>query len=162
MADRAPATIEIGGALPQVHVPELTKIITQESVWIDWEDTEFSPAHLLREQPLSLVAYEVAWGTFPRLEAFCNEHGLAYVRWNGGYRGSFGARRAVFDGVNTVRTFVADDEDQILISLAEIRSLGTIEAIEQHFAAADLAVPPLRITAPDAETKEDVQDETAS
>ncbi|MGD9713230.1 MAG: hypothetical protein AB7V46_14325 [Thermomicrobiales bacterium] len=155
MADRAPATIEIGGALPQVHVPELTKIITQESVWIDWEDTEFSPAHLLRDQPLSLVAYEVAWGMFHYLEAFCLEHGLPYVRWNGSCRGSFGARRTVFDGVNTVRTFVADDEDQILISLADIRSLGTIEAIEQHFAAADLTVPPLRITAPDGAGQEE-------
>ena len=150
MADRVSATIRIGGTLAHVHVPDLIAVIEREGVSTDWEGTRFSPADLERSEPLLLMAYEVAWGIFRELEPFCRDHGLAYVRWAGGYSGSFGPERVVFDGVNPERTFVVTDDDEVLISLADIRTLGTIEAIEAHFAAAEFTVPPLLLVDPDA------------
>jgi hypothetical protein len=37
------------------------------------------------------------------------------------------------------------DDDEVMISRSDVRRLGSIESIEEHFAAADLAVPPLVI-----------------
>lgn len=150
MADRVSATIRIGGTLAHALVPELIAAIERECVSTDWDGTGFSHEDLERDEPLILMAHEVAWGMFQELEPFCRGHGLAYVRLAGGCSGSFGPERVVFDGVNPERTFVVTDDDEVLISLADIRTLGTIEAIEAHFAAAEFTVPPLLLVDPDA------------
>ncbi|MEG8221805.1 hypothetical protein OSJ57_14380 [Sphingomonas sp. HH69] len=50
----------------------------------------------------------------------------------------------VFDGT-TVRSFSASDDDDILISAATVRRLGSYAAVLSHLAAAELEIPPFRI-----------------
>jgi hypothetical protein len=55
-----------------------------------------------------------------------------------------GPERLVFNGIEEM-TFAVTDDDEVMISRDDVRRLGSIASIETHFAAADLAVPPLVI-----------------
>lgn len=145
MADRVFVTIRIGGSLSRAHVPALVAVIEREGATTDWEGTPFSTDELHGQQPLELVAYEVAWGNFEELEHFCLTHGLPFIRWSGGCPGSFGPERVVFDGQNDPCAFLTTEDDDILISLEDVRRLATIGAIEAHFAGAERQVQPLTI-----------------
>lgn len=150
MADRVSTTIRIGGTLPLALLPALTRAIEDEAASIDWEGTSFSAESLDGDAPLVLMAHEVAWGQFGQLEQFCIDHQLCFARWSGGYAGSFGASRVLFDGTHDMHSFIASEDDEILISLDEVRRLGTISAIEDYFAVANAAIPPLTLTATDS------------
>lgn len=144
MADRVSVAIKLGGMLPRAILASLEAAITNDGASIDWERTEFSVSDLPVDEPLSLMANEVAWGRFGEIEQFCCDNGLVFARWAGGCAGSFGPERVVFDGVNET-TFAVTDDDEVMISRDDVRRLATMEAIETHFAEADLTVPPLVI-----------------
>ncbi len=145
MADRVSATITIGGSLPADLLLDFAAIINGEGLSTDWDGEDFTTSELISESPLALMAHEVAWGRFEALEAFCASGRLPFVRWSGAYAGQWGAERVVFTGSGVPVSFVADEEDNILIDRGTIDRLGTIEAVRAHFDAADFVVPPLRV-----------------
>jgi hypothetical protein len=101
----------------------------------------------LRSIPtISIRAFPYTWPTMrsPGAGSFCVDHALVFARWAGGAPGAFGPERVVFDGT-TVRSFSASDDDEILISAATVRGLGSYPAVLSHLAAAELEIPPLRI-----------------
>lgn len=142
MADRVSVTIRIGGGLTRALFADLEAAITSDDAAIDWEGTPFSIEDLPIDAPLALMASEVAWGRFDEIDEFCRHNGLMFVRWAGGCSGSFAPERVVFDGESEC-TFAVTDDDEVVISHDDVRRLGTIEAIEAHFANADFALPPL-------------------
>ena len=143
MADRVSVAIRIGGSLSPALLSALGAAIESDGANIDWEGTAFCPDELAPDQPLYLVAHEVAWGRFDAIETFCVDHGLIFARWAGGASGSFGPERLVFDGTDA-RSFTASDDDEILMSVETVRGLGSYAAVLAHFAAADLKIPPFR------------------
>lgn len=144
MADRVSVTIMLGGTLPRALLAELETAITDDGASIDWEGSEFAIAELPADEPLSLMANEVAWGRFEAIEQFCRDNQLIFARLAGGCAGSFGPERVVFDGIDET-TFTVTDDDEVMISRDDVRRLGSIASIEANFAAADLTVPPLVI-----------------
>lgn len=145
MADYASASIRIGGTISRADVPTFIAVIEQADVWTDWEEIRFTPDDLLSGKTLSLCAHNVPWGIFRGIESFCRDHGLPYARWSGGCLGIWGPQRSVFDGASEARTFDATEDDQIVVALPDFRRLGSIEAIEDHFRAAEFVVPLLQI-----------------
>ena len=122
---------------------ELIAIIAFEGLCTDWEGTDFTPDRIEHGKPLDLMAYEVPWGRFERLEQFCVNHGLAYQRNSGACPGSFGAERIVFDGSNGPFNFDTNDDDVVMVSQETIVRLGSLDAITAYFADAEILVPPL-------------------
>lgn len=144
MADRVSVAIKLGGMLPRAFLVGLLAAIADDGASTDWEGTEFSVSDLSVDQPLALMANEVAWGRFDAIEQFCRDNELVFSRWAGGCAGSFGPERVVFDREHEM-SFAVTDDDEVMISYDDVRRLATLEAIEAHFAAADLTVPPLVI-----------------
>ena len=92
------------------------------------------------------MAHEVAWGRFEELEAFCQANALPFARWSGSYGGEWGAERVVFTGCGAPVSYIADDEDRILLDQATIERVSRPwTAIRDHFAAADFLIPPLQV-----------------
>ena len=144
MADRASVSIRIGGRLARAEVRELAALAAAYSAFLDYEDTPFDPDDV-DPGVLTLVAHEVAWGRLDDIEDFCVERGLPFSRWAGSSPGAFEPERVVFDGTGETRCFAASDEDVLVASLATLRELGSMAAIEAYFAAGDLTPPPLDI-----------------
>lgn len=155
MADRCSASIVIGGTLAARHIPDLLAVIADEDVRAEFDGAAFRPCDLVSGQALILCAHEVAWGTFRLLEAFCQEHGLAYSRWSDACIGVWGCSRSIYRGNQTGEgQGVIDDYDvsadnQILITETTARALGSYAAILKYFTTANFAVPPL-IFSPEA------------
>lgn len=145
MADRVCVTISIGGALRRELLPDLATAVQSEGACIDWDGTPFALADLVPGQPLTVMAYEVAWGRFEELEWFCRCHSLAFARWSGGCGGSFGPERVVFDGSTEPLAFAATEDDEIVLDEGTARHLGSFAAIEAYFAAAAVRPGPLAI-----------------
>lgn len=143
MADRVSASITIGGTLSQSLLPDLTALVEAEGLSTEWDGEPFTLAMFREGAPLELMAHEVAWGRFERLESWCVEHGLPFARWSGGYSGQWGAERTVFTGAGEARSYAADEDDYLLIGRCTVERLGSYDAILAHFAAGDFAVPPL-------------------
>lgn len=144
MADRASVTIRIGGRIARAALAQLADLIEAEGAYLDYEDTPFDPG-AIEPGVLTLVAYEVAWGRLDSIEDFCVEHGLPFARWAGSSPGAFAPERVVFDGTGQTRCFPATDDDELVVSLATLRELGSMAAIEAYFAAGDREPPPLEI-----------------
>ena len=145
MADRVSATITIGGSVSAELLLDLAAVIIGEGLSTEWDGEEFTVAQLVPDSALMLMAHEVAWGRFEDLEAFCASEHLPYVRWSGAYAGQWGAERVVFAGSGEPASFVADDDDHVLIDRDTIERLGSIGAVLAHFDAADFVVPPFRV-----------------
>lgn len=145
MADRSSAAIRIGGCLQRAALPDLVAAIAHERLSTDWDGGPFTIGDLVDGEPLYLVAHEVVGGELDHLEYFCRQHALAYARWSGGCSGSYGAERVVFAGTGAVSHFAATDDDDVMISLEDIERLGSLPAIRAHFAAANMAIPPLEL-----------------
>jgi hypothetical protein len=152
MADRCSASIVIGGTLPAEHLDELIALIKDEGLATDYDGPEFAPGDIVSGEALMLCAHEVSWGTFNVLEPFCVTHNLAYSRWNGACSGVWGCGRSVYRGDAatpeagpTIDEYDVSEDDQILMGEQLARSLGSFEAILDHFAHADFTVPPLVI-----------------
>lgn len=143
MGDRVSASIKLGGMLPSDKSDELWCLIVAEGLSTEWDGEPFTADQIPEGAPLELFAHEVTGGSFDDLEAFCVEHALPFVRWCDGYPGSWSAERMVFDGSGEPRSYAVNDSDRVVIGLEEIRAIGSFEAIELHFASAELNIPSL-------------------
>lgn len=154
MADRVSARIAIGGILPRSLLAAFTRTIDDEDARLDWGGEPFAAAAIPATGPLELMAHEVAWGNYSRLEEFCHEHGLGYVRWSGGCPGSFGPERIVFTGAGDPVRHAVTDDDELVFDIETIRELGSIAAIEAKAAEGEFTPGQLIVV-------EDVPVETA-
>ncbi|PNQ04032.1 hypothetical protein [Sphingobium sp. SA916] len=145
MADRASVTMSIGGVLPSDLIGALCAAIRHDGACRDWDSGPFVDEDIVGGEALFLCGHEIAWGMFEALETFCQAHSLPFARWSGSCRNSFGPERVVYDGTSDPRHFLATDDDEILFSIEDIRRLGTIDAIEAHYAFAHMIVGPLTI-----------------
>lgn len=145
MADRVSASITIGGDLPAELLLDLVRIIGDEGLSTDWDGSDFAASDLPGDAPLRLMAHEVAWGRFDGLEAFCVANRLPFARWSGAYSGQWGAERVVFNGRGEPHSYVADEEDFVLIGRETAEQFGSFAAIIAHFEDAEFEVPPLRV-----------------
>jgi len=145
MADRVPASIELGGVIHAAAYAELVSVIQSEGLSVEWDGESFEPDHRTEGELLRLHAYEVAWGRFDALEAFCIGKGLPFVRWSGGYGGNFGPERLVFTGDGERNSYEANEDDEVVIGRYLVTELGSHEAVLAYFDAANFKVPPLVI-----------------
>lgn len=145
MADRVSASITIGGTLPAAELPDFLAAVDAEALSTEWDGAPFTADQLPENGSLMLMAHEVAWGEFEELEAFCIEHRLPFARWWGACADLWSAGRVVFTGSGESRSFIADEDDRVLIDRGTIEQLGSIDAVLAHFDAADFAIPPLLI-----------------
>ena len=145
MADRVSASIVIGGPLTASDYAELTEIVADEGLLIEWDGERFESGHRTVGEPLSLYAHEVAWGRFEELEAWCVEKKLTFSRWSGGYGGEWTAERVVFTGDGDPTSYTADEDDRIMVDRSTVEKLGSVENILAYFDAADVVIPPLAI-----------------
>ena len=143
MADRVPASIQIGGEISAAVFTELLHIIAFEGLSPEWGGEPFDAESRVLGQPLALFDESCAWGKIDNLEAFCVEHGLPFVRWSGSYPGEWSPERLVYRGSGTVDSYMIDESDRVLLDLRLLSDLGSIEAAMAYFDAAEFAVPPL-------------------
>lgn len=143
MADRASASILIGGALSRSCISGLIEVISQDGGRADWEGAPIDPASLTEGGTLAAFAYELPGGLFEWTEQFCEDHGIAFVRNSGGCSGVFGPERVVFTGTGTSAQFDMTENEEIVLALSMIRALGTLEAIEAWFESAEFQPPPI-------------------
>ncbi|WP_254295346.1 hypothetical protein [Sphingomonas tagetis] len=151
MADRASASIRLGGALRHSRTPELCRIITAEGLSTEWDGAPFEIDEIPADRPLELMADQVRGGTFEELEAFCVENGLPFSRSCDPYVGGWDGERLVFDGVGDPRSYRITSNDNVVMTFAELCDLGTMEAIASHFAAAEIVIPPLSFVGGEAD-----------
>ncbi|MCM8732434.1 hypothetical protein ACFO8O_15845 [Hephaestia sp. GCM10023244] len=143
MADRVSVTITIGGMLRLCDRDHLVETIIGEGLSTEWNGLAFDATQIAVDAPLRLVAHDVAWGRLDALEAFCCDKALPFVRWSGGYGGEWSPERVVFTGTGEPASYIADENERIVIDRPTIDRLGSFQAILAYFDAADLAVPPL-------------------
>lgn len=142
MADRVSVALTLGGAITDDQYQEVTALIQLEGLSIEWGGAPFEPSHRTRGEPLKLFAHEVAWGRVEPVEDWCVANRVPFARWSGGYAGSWGSERVVYAGAGEPASFVADEEDRILVDRETALQLGSIEAVIGHFDAADFPIPP--------------------
>ncbi|MBN8847375.1 MULTISPECIES: hypothetical protein [unclassified Sphingomonas] len=145
MADRASASIRIGGVLARVLVDALIATIAREGGFAGWDETPIDAATLERKGSLEVCGYELAGGVFDELEAFCVEHGLAFIRTSGSCPGAFGPERVVYKGAGEPGHFALDEDDRVVIDRSTMEALGTLEAARCYFDAADFEPPELTV-----------------
>lgn len=141
MTIRVQATLRIGGTLDRSHLANLAAAIADDHAYLDWSDEPFDPDKIEEGVPLVLAVNEITGGELCTVEAFCRRHGLTYARWSGGHN-EFCPVRVVFNGTGVPHEFPATTDDEVLIRLETIRALGSRDAIERHFAFANLTIPP--------------------
>lgn len=144
MADRVSVTIRIGGSLPRAQLAAFIAAIEDEAL-TDPLGEYFSMDQITGFSPLELAADEVSWGRLETLEAFCVDNRLPFQRWCGSYPGSWEAERIVFDGATDPRSYTVTDNDIVVVTEPEVRSLGTFEAVSAYLQSATLELPPLTI-----------------
>jgi len=145
MADRVSASITIGGNVTQCQFDQLTVLISDEGLAIDWDSEPFTSDQRVEGEALQLCAYDVPWGMFEALEQYCCGNNIAYTRWCGACPGSFGAERIVYDGKSGPLNYDVNDDDLIMLSVQTIEQLGSIRAIRAYLKPAAFEVPPLVI-----------------
>lgn len=145
MSDRVSASITIGGNLPAYLLAHLVEAIRREGLSTDWDGPPFAPSDLPNGEPLRLMAHHVPWGHFGKLEAFCVEHCVPFVRWCASCPGQWGPERVVFTGVGQPQGYDLDEAGHVVMGRETVDRIGISEAIIAHFAGADFTVPPLVI-----------------
>jgi hypothetical protein len=145
MADRASASIVIGGNIPQSSIADLIEAIATDGGRADWEGQPLDASAVRDGSALEAFAYELPGGTFEWTEEFCEDHGLAYVRSSGSCGGVFGPERVIFTGTGAAVQFDMTESDEIVLARSMIRDLGSMEAIEAWFRLAEFVPPPVTI-----------------
>lgn len=150
MADRASASIVIGGAIRRSCISLLIDAIANDGGRADWEGEPLDPSSVREGETLEACAYELPGGTFDWTEQFCEERGIPYVRSSGSCGGAFGPERVVFTGAGAAVQFDMTENDEIVLARSLVRELGTMEAVEDWFAQAEFVPPPFTIIDDDA------------
>lgn len=145
MADRASASIIIGGRLPAARLPELVAVIEADGGFAGWDEHPIDAAACRGGEALEICGYDLPGGVFDDIETFAQAQGLAYVRTSGSCPGAFGPERVVFDGSTPPRHYELNEDEAVVIDRRQLRALGRIDAAEAWFASAEFAPPPLLI-----------------
>lgn len=145
MADRASASIIIGGRLLAALLPEFMSAIEADGGFAGWDERPIDEAACRGGETLEICGYDLAGGVFDDIEAFAQTRGLAYVRTSGSCPGAFGPERVVFDGITPPRHYELNEDDAVVIDRRQLRALGRIDAAEAWFASAEFSPPPLVI-----------------
>ncbi|RQW46147.1 hypothetical protein [Novosphingobium sp. LASN5T] len=145
MADRASASIVIGGTLRRSEISDLVEAIASDGGRADWEGELLDVASVRDGEALKACAHELAGGTFDWTEQFCEDHGLAYARDSGSCGGAFGPERVVFTGIGAAMQFDMTESDEIVLARTMIRELGSMEMVEAWFTQAEFTPPPFTI-----------------
>jgi hypothetical protein len=143
MSDRVSASITLGGLVSAADFEILARLIADESLSTDWDGPWFTSQEYEPGKPLRLKGREVVGGQFDELEAWCVVHGVAFVRWSGGYTGSWSAERVVFTGQGEPTRYAIDEDNVVLVDRATIETLGDLDAVLAYLDAAEFDVPPL-------------------
>jgi hypothetical protein len=136
MADRASASIFIGGRLHHRLVDALAAAIDADRLCVDYDDRRLSEDDIVSGFPLYGAANDVAGACFDETEAFCQEHGLSYVRRSDACLGAWDANMSVCRPDGSLHQYGADASGTVMLTIDEIRALGTLDAIEAHCAPA--------------------------
>ena len=83
MADRVPASIQIGGNISAAVFAELLHIIAFEGLSPEWGGEPFDAESRVLGQPLALFDESCAWGKIDNLEAFGIQDGASFVGTTG-------------------------------------------------------------------------------
>jgi len=145
MADRASASIVIGGNISRSCIADLIEAIATDGGRADWEGEPLDASSVRGGASLEAFAYELPGGTFEWTEEFCEDHGLAYVRNSGSCAGAFGPERVIFTSTGAAVQFDMTESDEIVLARSMIRELGTMEAVEAWFRHAEFVPPPFTI-----------------
>ncbi|HMO74390.1 MAG TPA: hypothetical protein PKD99_01840 [Sphingopyxis sp.] len=152
MSDRVSASITIGGTLPADLLGQFARIVRHEGLSTDWDGPPFELSDISEGEPLRLMAHQVPWGHFGKLEAFCVANAIPFVRWCASCPGQWGPERVVFTGIGQPQGYDLDEAGNLVVSAEVIDRLGIEEAIADHHAGADFDVPPLRLAVREKET----------
>jgi len=136
MAHRAAAHIILGGTITASMFAGLLEVLEEDGLTVEAEAVVFG-------RPLRLADDEVVGGEFARLESYCVDHGLPFVRWAGACPGVFDAERVVFTGRGEPYSCTADEDDRVLLTRDTVELLGSYAAVIAYFDGADFSVPPL-------------------
>jgi hypothetical protein len=145
MADRATASILIGGVIPRSCISGLIAAIDLDGGRTDWEGEALNALSVRNGETLKAFAYELPGGIFQETESFCEQHTIAFVRSSGSCAGAFGPERVVFTGERPAAHFDLTESDEVVLTQCGLRQLGSLEAIENWFAAAGFTPPPITI-----------------
>lgn len=143
MANRASASITIGGHVSREGYSDLAKLIADEGLAREWDGPPFEAGDHVEGEALHLFAHEVAWGRFDALEAKCRDMGLAYARWSDGFSGEWGPHRVVCTGEGEPAVYPVDEDDVVVICREDLEAKGSLDAAYAWFDMADFVVPPL-------------------
>lgn len=158
MADRACASMIIGGRIHSMLVPLLIKAIAEDHGRADWEGESVDEAMIVNGQTLEIHAYELIGGMFEVVESFCRQNHLPYVRSSASCNGVFGPERVIYTGEGQPAHFELTESDEVVITRNDLLTLGSIDAAEAWFAAADFAPPPFSIDGGQAVASADLQE----
>ena len=129
--------------MTKTQFDQLTLLIANEGLSLDWDSEPFAPDQRVKGEPLQLCAYEVPWGMFEELEQYCCNNHIAYRRWSGACSGSFGAERITYDGKSGPYNFDVNDDDIVMLAVQTIEQLGSMRAIRAYLKPAAFEMPPL-------------------
>lgn len=150
MTQSVPAWIRIGGALPRTHLPDLLTAIDRDKGMTDWDGQAITADRIGDGQHLDVYSLGVEGGVFGALERFCFDRGLAFVRSSASSSGAFNAERVVFIGQGAPWHFDMTEREEVVITRAKAKALGSLEAIIAWFDAAEFVPPFPTITEDDA------------
>lgn len=146
MADRASASIMIGGTIARSCIPGLIAAIGTDGGRADWEGEALDDMSIRDGKTLEAFACELSGGIFQEAESFCEQHALPFVRSSASCAGAFGPERVVFTGEMPTAQFDTTEHDEVVLTRSGYRGLGSLEAVESWFASAEFTPPPFAIT----------------
>lgn len=145
MADRATASIVIGGPIPRSCISGLIAAVELDGGRADWEGEALDDTSVRNGEVLEAYACELPGGIFQDTESFCEQHGIAFVRGSGSCAGAFGPERAVFTGERPAAYFDLTESDEVVLTQSGLRALGSLDAVDRWFASAQFTPPPVTI-----------------
>ncbi|AMK23212.1 MULTISPECIES: hypothetical protein [Sphingomonadaceae] len=143
MADRASASMQIGGTLSRIQLPAFIEAIATDHGRLDWEGEPVEEDTITTGNVLEICAYDLPGGMFETVESFCRQHKLPFRRTSGGCSGVFGPELVVYDLQGQPRHYEMNESEQVVLTRNEIHDLGSIEKIEDWFRSAEFTPPPI-------------------
>ena len=113
MADRASASITIGGPISRSCIPGLIAAIEMDGGRADWEGEPVDEVSIRDGETLEAFACELCGGIFQEVESFCEEHALPFVRSSASCAGAFGPERVIFTGEKPTTQFDLTEHDEV-------------------------------------------------
>lgn len=143
MTDRSPAQITIGGQIPLASLPALISMIELDHALTSDKEEPVDEGHFLIGNVLELSIAQAVGGSAQNIEHFCMNHGISFARESDGCPGSYDAQRLLFAGQGHPRYYTLSDAGEAMLSPALFRALGSYDAIDAWFQAAEWTPEPI-------------------